>query len=61
MNIHNREIPIPGRVIKPNAQYSSIIKPVMIVLPRTHRKVIAILVNNFTASLKFAFITMLSL
>lgn len=52
MNIHNREIQIPGRAIKPIAQYSSPIKPVMIVLPRTHKKIIAILANNF-----FQFIT----
>ena len=52
MNIHNREIHIPGRAINPIAQYSSHIKPVIIVLPRIHRKIIAILVNNF-----FQFIT----
>ena len=46
--MHNREIQIPGRAIKPIAQYSSYIKPVMIVLPRTHRKIIALLVNNFS-------------
>ena len=51
MNIHNREIQIPGRAIKPIAQYSSHIKPVIIVLPRTHRKIIALLMNNFFQSM----------
>ena len=46
--MHNREIQIPGRVIKPIAQYSIHIKPVMIVLPRIHKKIIAILVNKFS-------------
>ena len=49
--MHNSEIQIPDRAIKPIAQYSSHIKPVMIVLPRIHRKIIAILVNNFFQSM----------
>ena len=49
--MHNREIQISGRAIKPIAQYSSHIKPVIIVLPRIHRKIIAILLNNFFQSM----------